>query len=596
VLYVHPAGHLNDLVVPAGALSCMNGLASPRLGRFAFEVTEAEIAAARVVAIDLHWALAVPAFGRLVRHVRRIQPRAAIVAGGITAGIHARSLVDDLGVDFVVRGDSERAFSSLCRALLDDGDPGPIANVVRRGAVSTPSARMTQEDLDGTDCVSASWFPTYAKVSDWNTAAFSMARTIPVSRGCPMRCATCYGSYARTMGAGYLLRSPESLAREVARAADARVRNLRLILAKPPAPRLTALVRALATAGPFAFPSEVGLYLCTPPTAGDLDALEAAFPTPVALSVIPPEEHEPQLPEERVREEQEAWRRAAERVERSRTLRLDVWRTRGADVASARSTFATGISSRIKVNLGTTWQMTRPGADGRPTLGELDEIMEPLWTFYAARLLSPALASLLAPFRFLDDLEQDPCTLPRPDGALGTFFDRALESWRAHRLPLLAGLGFAVVPVHDTADAAGPALQRVHTGVRYHGATGVLPSGVLSPSALAPPVALRVETDHRAVYLRSEPFADAGGGVAFVPVLDAEKLGTGTALSPAAHGAVLLRAALPLRPVMVQVALRVQEAELALLDGVTGESLARGRVDLGFFTPPAPPRGAPVRR
>ncbi|MCZ7685946.1 MAG: cobalamin B12-binding domain-containing protein [Sandaracinaceae bacterium] len=91
VLYVHPSGHLNDLVVPAGAVTCMNAIPGPKLGRYAHEVADEEILEAAVVAIDLHWALALSGLEPLVRHVRALRPDVPIVIGGITAGTTPRS-------------------------------------------------------------------------------------------------------------------------------------------------------------------------------------------------------------------------------------------------------------------------------------------------------------------------------------------------------------------------------------------------------------------------------------------------------------------------------------------------------------------------
>ncbi|HEX9050808.1 MAG TPA: cobalamin-dependent protein, partial [Anaeromyxobacter sp.] len=124
LLYVHPRGHLNDLVVPAGAVSAMNAAPFPKLGRYAFEVTDAELRAARVVAMDLHWALGLAGLEPLLARVRAVNPAARVVVGGITASHYPRELVEALGVDHVVQGDAEAAFPALVAALLDGGEPG----------------------------------------------------------------------------------------------------------------------------------------------------------------------------------------------------------------------------------------------------------------------------------------------------------------------------------------------------------------------------------------------------------------------------------------------------------------------------------------
>ena len=257
VLYIHPAGLLNDLVVPAGALSCMNAVSASKRGRYAFEVEDTEIRAARVVATDLHWAVGLPGFARLVRHVRQVNPDAVLIVGGITAGHYARELLEQHPVDFVVQGDSEVAFAALVNTVLTGrGDPSRIPNVHVRGAPSPALRRMTNEEFDRTDCLTCDWFPTFARVTDWDAVAFGPGRTVPVSRGCPSRCVACYGSYASTFGKGVRVRSPAGLAVILGRAQDEGVRNLRLILGKVPAATLTRLLAAsIATGAAGALPS-----------------------------------------------------------------------------------------------------------------------------------------------------------------------------------------------------------------------------------------------------------------------------------------------------------------------------------------------------
>ncbi|MCM2335075.1 MAG: hypothetical protein NDI82_14165, partial [Anaeromyxobacteraceae bacterium] len=93
LLYVHPRGHLNDLVVPAGALSAMNAAPGPKLGRYAFEVGDDELRAARVVAMDLHWALGLSGLRPLLARLRAVNPAARVVVGGITASHYPEELV-----------------------------------------------------------------------------------------------------------------------------------------------------------------------------------------------------------------------------------------------------------------------------------------------------------------------------------------------------------------------------------------------------------------------------------------------------------------------------------------------------------------------
>ena len=145
LLFIHPAGHLNELVIPSGAISAMNSAPGPRLGRYAFEVSDDEIAAAEVIAIDLHWALALNGFGPLVAHIRTVAPTTPIVVGGISASHYAGELLRRHDIDYVVQGDADTVFPALVADLLAGRTPGPLANLHRRQASAPALQLMTSE-------------------------------------------------------------------------------------------------------------------------------------------------------------------------------------------------------------------------------------------------------------------------------------------------------------------------------------------------------------------------------------------------------------------------------------------------------------------
>jgi len=295
LLYVHPRGHLNDLVVPAGALSALNATPVAKLGRYAFEVTDEELRAARVVALDLHWALGLSGLEPLLARLRAVNPAARTVVGGITASHYPRELIAELGVDHVVQGDAEEAFPALVAALLDGRAPGDLPNVWSRGH-RPRLARVDQAAFEAADCLTADWFPTLARVRDWMTAACPMSANIPVARGCALRCPTCHGSHAAVSGEEVLVLSPEAFGLRLEQARALGLRSLRLIFGRLPAARQAALLAEAAARGPFDFPNGMGLYLCQPPSPEDLEAIEAAFRGRVTLSAVAPAEHVPRPP------------------------------------------------------------------------------------------------------------------------------------------------------------------------------------------------------------------------------------------------------------------------------------------------------------
>jgi hypothetical protein len=595
VLYIHPWGHLNDLVVPAGAVSCMNAIQGPKLGRYAFEVDDDEIRAASVVCVDLHWAISLPGFERVVAHVRAIAPATPIVVGGIAAAHLAPQLVEELPVDYAFRGDAEASFARLIEALRARERPPPLPNVFARGAPAPPRQRMSDQEFGATDSITIDWFPTFARSSDLDAVAFPPGRTVIAARGCPLRCPTCYGSHADTYGPGYLWREPGRTAALVQAAAAEDARNVRLIVGKPSPRRLSELIAALAEAGPQRLGGAIGLYVCRAPSDEDLDRLERAFDSPVALSTVPPEEHVPALSPARLAEERAAWRRVAERAARSTKLRLDVWATAGSDTKPIREGLGGGDDARVTVSSGAVWNMSRPGDGETTTLAAVRAAVADTWTFYAARLLSPALARLLAPFRFLDEVDDGLDALAPPDEpALVAFHDQMMRSWRAHRLPSLPGLAFDAVPV---ALGAAPR-SRAAEGTRHAGDLAVVPSSAVR--VVSAPHALAARLDHRGVALIADLPAIPAEASAIVLVPRGASETTAAWLDAlGAAGLVALRAELTERgPHRLRVDLRVQDARAFLLDA-GGRPLRRGVADLGYLRDPRavkPTAREPARR
>lgn len=590
VLYIHPSGHLNDLVIPTGAISCLNAVEVPKVGRYAFEVSDDEVRSARILAMDLHWSVGLPGFERLLRYVRALNPKAVIVVGGITAGHYQKALVERYPVDFVIRGDSEVAFMRLVNAILDGRSPEGIPNVYGLDLPDPPLCRMTREDFNRTDPLTVNWFPTFANVTDWQSAAFSQGRTIPVTRGCPFRCPPCYGSYAGVFGDGYIVRSPESVVERVRQAQALGVRHLRLIVGKPAPQVVSEMMQALAASGPYRFNGSVGFYLCTPPSEADLRALDETFDCQVDLSVVPPDEHVPPLSRVALAEEGGAWERVAKFVASSRRLHLDLWATDSPLFERLRRRFGVDRSRRVTVSLGAVWLVTRPvEGDEGTTLDSIRQAMEPLWTFFAARLLSPSLARLLRPFEFLDALAEDPRSLPDPGGALSRFFRLAMENWHCHYVPTLPGLAFCLLPV-----VAPQALVRQRHGTRFRGAMGVADRVVLCGDARE----MRTLADYRGVVLEASiAWPSAANAVAIVP----RPLGGGS-LEPQwletllADGFVVIKTDRDLRNLIqeatARLTLRVQDISAALMDG-SGDLICLGRADLGYYQVP---RGSPRRQ
>jgi radical SAM superfamily enzyme YgiQ (UPF0313 family) len=166
-----------------------------------------------------------PEAAAVLRTLRAAAPQAAIIAGGAAFGVAPESLFAELGVDYAVAGDGERASVQLLRALANAQPVDRVPGVVRRsvagqgGGISfTPPGE--EADLDALPRANlARWLdvPRYQRHGG----------TVPVQtkRGCVFKCVYC--TYRNVEGWGYRLRDPELVADEIAELRlDAGVRHV----------------------------------------------------------------------------------------------------------------------------------------------------------------------------------------------------------------------------------------------------------------------------------------------------------------------------------------------------------------------------------
>ncbi len=141
--------------------------------------------------------------------LRDAAPHAPVLAGGAAFGVAPEALFRELGVDYAVAGDGERASVALVDALASGRPMSSTAGVVRRDGdrtVFTPPGE--DADLDSLPR------PQLARWLDVKRYQRHGA-TVPVQtkRGCVYKCVYC--TYRNVEGWGYRLRDPDAVADEL---------------------------------------------------------------------------------------------------------------------------------------------------------------------------------------------------------------------------------------------------------------------------------------------------------------------------------------------------------------------------------------------
>jgi len=146
----------------------------------------------------------------ILRELRAASPSSKIIAGGAAFGVAPEALFRELGVDYAVAGDGERASVALIESLASGRIPESIAGLVRsRNAqvIFTPPGE--DADLDSLPS------PRLHRWIDLGRYQRHGA-TIPIQtkRGCVYKCIYC--TYRNVEGWGYRTRDPELVADEIA--------------------------------------------------------------------------------------------------------------------------------------------------------------------------------------------------------------------------------------------------------------------------------------------------------------------------------------------------------------------------------------------
>jgi B12-binding domain/radical SAM domain protein len=175
---------------------------------------------ARVYAIGLHWCVHSQGAIEVARLCRELHPEAMIVLGGLTATVFGEEIIRRYDfVDAVIRGEAEKPFLSLMRALEKHGELEEVPNLTFRdneGKIIINPLMKPDDDLDEYEFTRLDLLQPKRSIFSLDMPPHWM---IPVCRGCINNCVTCGGSaysYKKYLGRKRpAFRSPEKIAEDI---------------------------------------------------------------------------------------------------------------------------------------------------------------------------------------------------------------------------------------------------------------------------------------------------------------------------------------------------------------------------------------------
>jgi len=459
VLYIHPYGHLNDFIIPAGAISVVNSFDTKCLGLYSFEVKKSHLENAKIVIMDFHWALGYVGLYHISKLISRKYPHIKIIIGGISASVWNKHLFSRLPIDYLIQGDAEVSTKLLVDYLLDDKEPPEIPNVWSRNGKQPKIKRLNRKTFSDLDTLSCDWFPSYKISSQVDVKPFTTSAHIIVSRGCVNNCKTCYGSYKGSFGDGILYHTASSITKAIYKAKASGHKSIRFFMGLTPEKIIAEFLSKVALS-PISFKKGLGIYTCTPFSSETMSLLRKAFPeTQIAISMLWPSEREGiGFNNDNIEKHEDECARMS--LDSNNFLSVEYWYCEhGTDerIAQALSKYP---GSNAKAKNGYVWNLARAESHDDDTIDsktnarkgsiQNQQLEDSIYisfmsvSYHLARSLSQPLRELLDVFQSLDDLKDDPENVAPPEDIRSVFWDEVMHNWRRFGFPLLPELDFSL--------------------------------------------------------------------------------------------------------------------------------------------------------
>lgn len=175
---------------------------------------------ARVYSIGLHWCVHSQGAIEIAKICKRLHPEALVVLGGLTATVFADEAVQKYPwVDGVLRGEAEKPFLALLRALTKNSHLESVPNLTYRdgdGQVLSNPLMIPDTDLDEYEFTRLDFLEPRASVYP---PGMLPSWVVPIARGCLHNCVSCGGSaysYRTHLGRQRpAFRSPEKIVKDL---------------------------------------------------------------------------------------------------------------------------------------------------------------------------------------------------------------------------------------------------------------------------------------------------------------------------------------------------------------------------------------------
>jgi hypothetical protein len=155
-----------------------SGCAAKPRGVYGFELDRELVAAHDRFIVELNWFIELHEFGLITDFIRRHNPKAEILFGGMYAGIHHAEILRRHPVDYFILGDNEGPVRSFVAGV----PARQIPNCVGRDFQNSISYVFTEREYATLD-FDLDWFPGYAKYSN-PSELFQLPHVITSKGGC----------------------------------------------------------------------------------------------------------------------------------------------------------------------------------------------------------------------------------------------------------------------------------------------------------------------------------------------------------------------------------------------------------------------------